>query len=60
MIQLIALLPSRCRDSGDNKFKRNMCNLTFFWYLKNVGWLCNVAILELKFCIGPNPEVLGM
>ena len=30
MIQLIALLPSQCRDSDDLKFIRNRCNLSFF------------------------------
>ena len=29
MIQLTALLPSQCTDSGDIKFIRNMCNLSF-------------------------------
>ena len=59
MIQLIALLPSQCRDSDDIKFIRNRCNLSFLGYLKIVGRICNAAILELKFCTGPNPEVPG-
>ena len=29
-MQLIALLPSRCRESGDVKFIRNMSNLSVF------------------------------
>ena len=30
MIQLIVLLPSQCRDSGD-KFIKNRCDLSLFW-----------------------------
>ena len=50
---------SQCGDSGDIKCIRNMCSLSFWGYLKIVGRLCNAAILELKFCIGPNPAVIG-
>ena len=45
MVQLIALLPSQCIDSGDIKFIRNM------------RWLRNAAILELKFFYIPSNVV---
>ena len=45
MIQLIALFPSQCIDSGDIKYIRNRCNLSLFWVSEDC-WLCNVAILE--------------
>ena len=38
MIQLIALLPSQCIDSGDIKFIRNRCNLRVFWVAEDY-WL---------------------
>ena len=59
MIQLMVLLPSQSRESGDIKFiSRNRCILRGFGYLKIVVRLCNATILGLKFCIGSNPEVL--
>ena len=58
-MQLIVMLPSQCRDSGDIKCIRNMCDMIFLGYLNIAGGLCNAAILELKFCIVHNPEVIG-
>ena len=44
----MSLLPSQCRDSGDIKYIRNMCNLRFFGYMKIVGFVTVTPLVYVR------------